>query len=168
MARKKKSRKIGKIGISKSEAPRKVKKQHFSKSTNTAGNKAGSRQQVETKNNNAQKSHTKSDVRLGSKKSISLEKYANPTTAQQAPLVKKLKPSQELDAIEQDEKLEQLLAKQEQKTLTTAEQSYVDKMLKRHKQLCDILGIELDIEQNQEDIDPLAQLDAIKLDDFKN
>lgn len=169
MTRVKKSRKVGKIGVSKTETTRKVKKTEFSKSTNTAGNKAGSRQQ--SASNNASGAHDKEnqDVRVGSKKSIDLNKYQSPSAPTKVPVkTDGTTPQQELDAIEQDSKLEQLLEKQDSNKLSSTEQAYVSRMLKRHKELCEQLGVDMADEQTQHETDPFAQLDAIRLDDFKD
>lgn len=168
MTRVKKSRKVGKIGIAKSDTPRKVKKTQLAKSTNTAGNKAGSRQQLSANHLSNGASKEKLDPRIGSKKSIDLNKYKGGS----APLSQKrsrfTNPQDELDAIEQDHKLEQLLAKQEHQKLSFAENDYVVKTLARHKALCELLGIELLDEESEQETDPFAMLDAIKIEDFKH
>jgi ribosome assembly protein YihI (activator of Der GTPase) len=118
----------------------------------------------------------KQDPRVGSTKAIDLDKYKNKQVSKaSAPRPAKKKyfsPQQELDAIEQDGRLEHLLEKQENNKLSTDEQAYLDMTLARHRQLCDLLGIALDdedpSEQNQDELDPFARLDAIKLDDFKD
>jgi ribosome assembly protein YihI (activator of Der GTPase) len=170
MARVKKSRKVGKIGITKTESPRKPSKPQLGKSTKTSGNKAGTRQQVAVNDNGKGNNNQKLDARIGSKKSIDLGKYKHkPVTKVEAePKPRYETPQQELDAIEQDPRLEALLTKQEQKKLNSDEQTYLDKTLKRHKVLCDMLGIDSDDDVSEQEIDPFAQLDAIRLDDFKD
>ncbi|MFC4698802.1 Der GTPase-activating protein YihI [Glaciecola siphonariae] len=169
MARVKKSRKIGKIGITKTEAPKKPKKPQLGKSTNNLGNKAGSRQHIgETKSSQNSGKGTQ-DPRHGSKKSVDLNKYLKGGSSKAEKSVKKFStPQQELDAIEQDPRLEKLLAKQETKTLTKLEQVYVNETLARHKVLCEMLGIDIDDEESEQETDPFAKLDAIRLDDFKD
>lgn len=170
MPRQKKSRKVGKIGITKTEAPRKPKKTPSVKSKTTSGNKSGTRQQVGGETANNKSSQQQRDPRIGSKKAINLNKYQDqPTT--NVIKQKHLSPQQELDAIEQDLKLEQLLAKREANRLNANEKRYLESSLKRHKELCEILGIQMnpqDTEETADDIDPFAQLDAIRLDDYKD
>lgn len=170
MTRVKKSRKVGRIGITKKEAPKKIKKIQLSKSTNTSGNKAGSRQHINDSGPAQGLSKAKQDPRVGSKKAIDLHKYQvgkiATTTVEPKPRYKT--PQQELDAIEQDQKLEALLEKQESKKLSIVEQEYVTVILKRHKQLCDILGIDMVEDESEQDSDPFAEIDAIKLTDFKD
>jgi ribosome assembly protein YihI (activator of Der GTPase) len=170
MARVKKSRKVGKIGITKTESPKKPSKPQLGKSTNTSGNKAGTRQQVANNDTSKGKSKDKQDPRIGSKKSIDLSKYKNTkqTLSETEVKTRTLSPQQELDAIEQDSRLEQLLEKQELSKLSSTEQAYLDKTLKRHKQLCEMLGIDTAEEESDSDTDPFSQLDAIRLDDFKD
>jgi hypothetical protein len=167
MARVKKSRKVGKIGVTKSETPKKAKKPQLSKSTNTAGNKAGTRQQVALNSGSNKGSKEIQDPRIGSKKAIDLNKYLHKSPAV-ATKSRYISPQQELDAIEQDPRLEQLLEKQEIKKLTLGEKEYVDKSLNRHKQLCKMLGIDMEEDESEQNTDPFAQLDAITLDDFKD
>lgn len=168
MTRVKKSRKVGRIGVTKTDAPRKVKKTQLAKSTNTAGNKAGTRQQVANTSPVNGGGKDKQDPRVGSKKAIDLNKYQSISTPVQEKKSRFKTPQQELDSIEKDTKLEALLEKQESKKLNIAEQEYVSKSLKRHKQLCDMLGIDMIEDESEQEIDPFAQLDAIRLDDFKD
>jgi ribosome assembly protein YihI (activator of Der GTPase) len=167
MPREKKSRKVGKIGLTKTEAPRKPKRAPTGKSKTTSGNKSGTRQQVAMNDANNKSGKNQGDPRIGSKTAINLTKYENKT----ASVVKKAvaqSPQQELDAIEQDMKLEKLLSKQETKRLSSDEKAYVEGSLKRHKELCAVLGIDMESDEAETEIDPFAQLDAIRLDDFKD
>jgi len=170
MPRQKKSRKVGKIGITKTETPRKPKRAPSVKSKTTAGNKSGSRQQVAFENASNKGSKQQGDHRIGSKKAINLGKYQE-KSAIHAKKQRYQSPQQELDAIEQDIKLEQLLAKKEAGRLNVEEKAYLDSSLKRHKELCDILKLDIELEETEEivaEIDPYAQLDAIKMDDYKD
>jgi ribosome assembly protein YihI (activator of Der GTPase) len=167
MPREKKSRKVGKIGLTKTEAPRKPKKAPTGKSKTTSGNKSGTRQQVAMSDANNKNGKQQGDPRIGSKTPINLAKYENKTTnVVKKPIAKS--PQQELDEIEQDMKLEKLLSKQETKRLSPEEKTYVESSLKRHKELCKALGVVMESDETEREIDPFAQLDAIRLDDYKD
>lgn len=173
----KKSRKVGRIGIPKTDSPRRPKPTERVKTTR--GNKSGTRQQVADKQNSNTKKEKK-DPRLGSKTAIDLGKYKAPFTKpnekkSSTTQIKKYKnPQEELEAIESNEELDALLEKQASSSLTAAEQTFVDKLTRRYQDLCDLLGIEIDNDDDQDKTqssaldDPFSQLDAIKLDDFKD
>jgi len=160
----KKSRKVGLIGVRKTDAPRIKKEERLNKKTK--GNKAGTRQQVAVEIEAKSKS-AKQDPRIGSKKPIDLKRHLVNTTKKVEPKVKFKTPKQELDAIEADNKLQLLLDKQESKALTPSESDYVNTQLARHKVLCDLLGVSVDDEENEDDYDPLDDLDAISINDYK-
>ena len=179
----KKSRKGGRIGIPKTDIPRHERDKPLEKSqvkvNKKRGNKSGSRQQLAELASNSTKNE-KQDVRIGSKKAIDLNKYkpgakvATPKIAKEA--VYKT-PQEELEAIENNQALEALLEKQIDSKLTKDEQVLVDKLTSRYRELCDIVGIEVDeyldddgsvTQGNTDEDDPFAKLDAIKLDDFKD
>ncbi|MGQ8367047.1 Der GTPase-activating protein YihI [Glaciecola sp. 1036] len=167
MAGRKKTRKVGKIGVSKTDAPRVVQKDK--KEKRHKGHKAGSRQHLAENNKNKEQSAGKLDPRIGSKKPIDLYKHKNKKPeSMDAPKTRFFSPQEELDAIENDPRLDALLEKQETKRLTNEEQTYLDKTLARHRKLCDLLGIDLEQEdsKNDKESDPFSGLDAIKLDDY--
>lgn len=170
MPRHKKSRKIGKIGISKDERP--TPRITSSKPKNKCGKKPGSRQQLNAAESNGHKNTQKTDSRIGSKTSIDLNKYKDggvKKTKSKAPEKRYFSPKEELDAIENDTKLDTLLDKQEQKSLSREEQEYVEAKLKRHSELCKMLGIDLPEEdEDTTNNDPFSSLDAINIDDFKD
>ena len=162
MASRKKSRKGGPIGVAKSTIP--VKRQPSERVRKHKGNKPGSRFNTEvTKEKAASKSPQ--DPRVGSKTPIDL--FRHKQTSVSTPSKKYHSPKQELDAIENDARLQRLLDKQENKTLTKLEQDYVNNQLNRHAVLCDLLGISIEDEQAEES-DPLDSLNAISMDDYKN
>ncbi|MDT0584258.1 MULTISPECIES: Der GTPase-activating protein YihI [Alteromonadaceae] len=162
---KKKSRKVGQIGIPKSSIP--IVRTPSDRVRKKKGNKPGTRNSViETKQEAASKE--KKDSRIGSKEPIDLLRHKNPGIVKTtAPKIKYKTPQHELDAIEADDKLQSLLDKAENKALTKMEQSYVDTKLARHKTLCAMLGIDLE-DESEEETDPLQGLDAISMDDFKD
>lgn len=159
----KKSRKVGLIGVRKTDAPR-VKKE-ARKPKKTKGNVAGSRQTV-AEQTTTQGQKQKRDPRIGSKKPIDLKRHLSKELPKATAKPKFKTPRQELNAIEDDQKLQDLLDKQETKALTKTESDYVTAQLARHKVLCDLLGISL--EENVEDNDPLDDFEAITIDDYKD
>jgi ribosome assembly protein YihI (activator of Der GTPase) len=173
----KKSRTEDRIGIPKSNAPRSINTVERPKAK--TGNKSGSRQQI-AEAILASNRKKKQDPRTGSKKPIDLSKYAHgqqetvDANVVSAEPVKYKTPQAELDAIEANKELETLLEKQEIGKLTAKEQGYVDKMSARYATLCELVGIDVDEytqdadQKNDEEDDPFAKLDAIKLDDFKD
>jgi ribosome assembly protein YihI (activator of Der GTPase) len=179
MAHSKKSRKVGKIGVSKVDSPRPVKtrpKAGEGKPKNTRGNKSGTRQQVALAQNDSN-GKQKQDPKIGSKQAIDLDKYKSGKAPKQAkaeqaaePETVYKTPQAELDAIENNQELDALLEKQLNQSLSKSEQAFVNKMTDRYRILCDLLGISVDEDDQENDTmdDPFASLDAIKLDDFKD
>ncbi|MFT6269294.1 MAG: ribosome assembly protein YihI (activator of Der GTPase) [Alphaproteobacteria bacterium] len=179
----KKSRTEDRIGIPKSKAPRVINTVEKPKAR--SGNKPGTRQKL-AEAILASTKKQKQDPRSGSKKPIDLSKYVQgqedaqdnqgPVTAKVTIVepVKYRTPQAEFEAIEADNDLEMLLEKQEVGKLKAAEQAYVDKMTARYRVLCELMGIDVDeytqdsIEENEQEDDPFAKLDAIKMDDFKD
>lgn len=171
----KKSRKIGQIGIPKAKEPRTIKVDERPKARK--GNKSGTRQQIAESILAAGKKE-KRDPRAGSKALIDLSKYVPgqtpvaKTKVEVAPITYKT-PLEELNAIEADKELEALLEKREIGKLKSSEQAYVEKLTARYAVLCDLMGIKVDdyddnIEETEDEDDPFAKLDAIKIDDFKD
>lgn len=171
----KKSRKIGQIGVPKANTPRPVKTEDRTRTKK--GNKSGTRQQL-TEVNPATIKNAQKNQKLGSKVAIDLSKYKSGVQTshktkepENKPLSFKT-PQEELDAIEGDKELEALLEKQEIGKLTAAEQTFVNIKTSRYRELCELMGIDVDeynedAEKEIED-DPFAKLDAIKIDDFKD
>lgn len=163
MARQKKSRKVGKIGISKENTVKPVKTPKTKKPTK--GKKSGSRQNTDSLDSHSAKGARPVDAKLGSKVKINLSKYKQPT-ANSSPVA--LEPIDELNAIESDTKLDALISAAEERELTSSEQRYIDTKLKRHKVLCELLGITEDDEEEQQGTDPFSDLDAISKRDFED
>ena len=169
MARQKKSRKVGKIGITKTPSnvrkptEKRVKK-HLGKPAGTRNNEALTVKQDPKKLNK--------DPRHGSKKPVSL--FVE--TKEQKSAAKKVKffsPAQELEAIEQDTRLAALLDKIDLgKKITREDQHYVDQTLAIHKVLCNMLGLkdepEKSNESSEQQTDLYSQFEAINIDDFKD
>ncbi|NVK56985.1 MAG: GTPase-activating protein [Alteromonadaceae bacterium] len=161
MAKKKKSRKVGMIGVRKD--PDFEHKTSSGRVKKRKGNTPGSRHNVEDKKQEKSKTGGKGDPRLGSKKPVPLVKA--PVVTQKR---KYATPAEELAALEADSRLIALLDKLDQgKGLTKDQQHYVDEQMARHKALCELMGINPDDDNADDDEDEFAALDALKLDDFE-
>jgi ribosome assembly protein YihI (activator of Der GTPase) len=170
MTRKKKSRKIGTGGngsfrLSKEKLAelRALKEQRVKKRT---GNKAGTRNAQDALNEQQGTGKQRKDSRLGSKKPISLVPEAAVT--QQQPEFKRhlqpqvelrkvgepeLTPEQELEQIENDQKLMSLLERQNAgEVLVGKDIKYLNAKVERHHALCDLLGIDDEDEFDDEDM----------------
>lgn len=156
MPRKKKSRKVGQIGVRK-DPERKPRPNVPTGKKPGKGKQPGHRNAGEKAPNKSESNKAKRDPRIGSKRPIALiksepKKYATPT--------------QELAALEADSKLALLLDKLDNgDTISVSEQQYVDEKLDRHRVLCDLLGI--DLEEDDDSDDPFDKLDALNPDDYK-
>ena len=175
MSRKKKSRKLGQIGV------RSVPKDQRSPNTisdrirRKKGNPAGSRHSATQPVTDQPATKGKQDPRIGSKRPIPLvveaKESKKPVQAQKT----YFSPAQELEALENDDRLGELLDRlDENQTLSRDEQDYVDVKLARHKVLCELLGIddngsgdEEEAEKGDSD-DLLAQLDTSHLNQYKS
>jgi ribosome assembly protein YihI (activator of Der GTPase) len=169
MARQKKSRKVGKIGISKT--PSNVRKPTEKRVKKHLGKPAGSRNNEALTVKQDPKKVNK-DPRHGSKKPVSLIAVSKEQKAA-AKKVKYFSPAQELAAIEQDARLATLLDKIDLgKKITREDQHFVDQTLARHKILCDMLGLtdepEKPKDSSEQQTDLYSQFEAIDIDDFKN
>lgn len=157
MPRKKKSRKVGSIGVSKSsDFTRKEKNVKKPSKGRPAGNRQAVAQSTTRSNGNSKNT----DPRHGSKKLIPLQ-------VTHAKKVVYAKPSDELAAIEADSRLIALLDKQEKgQRLRVDQKDYIESKLSRHAILCEMLGIDVSEDEDNVDIDPLDKLDAISMSDF--
>ncbi|MCW8108856.1 Der GTPase-activating protein YihI [Alteromonas ponticola] len=163
MPRKKKSRKVGLIGVRKDpNAPRPPKEPKRGKKSK--GKPAGSRHNVDSSNKPAAAKKALSDPRLGSKKPVSL--VPKPTQAEKR---RYATPAQELADIEADERLTVLLDKSENGVkLSAREQQYVDEKLARHRVLCELLGITDEDQEEDNEVSPLDNIERLNIDDFKD
>lgn len=162
MARVKKSRKIGQIGTpSIAKESRKRKSPPEGKTKPSKGNKPGSRHSAGEKNSNNSGSITKKDPRIGSKKPIQLIVESKPTPSEK-PKKAFFSPKEELQDIENDQKLSDLLDKIDDGLEITAEQqNYVETKLARHKSLCELLGV-----NEEEEIQPASPVKDPTEDDL--
>ncbi|MEV3810821.1 Der GTPase-activating protein YihI [Aeromonas allosaccharophila] len=134
------------------------------------GLKAGSRQQVEQSNNKSGNSQSK-DPRIGSRKPVVLvvddkqKKPAAPKAVKEKKLV--MTPEQELAAIENDDRLNDLLDRLDAgETLEAAEQAWVDQRVDRYQELMDELGI-IDNDDDEDDELPFDDGDDAEFDEQK-
>jgi ribosome assembly protein YihI (activator of Der GTPase) len=198
MSRSKKSRKPGGAPTAKPKLSKQELEKVEKRTRKTTGKVAGNRQKeaVQEKAGNTQQG-AKKDPRLGNKTPIALGKIVakaekskqekakiNSTKPQSiagvrivepviTDLPSKLSPEQELDAIEQDEMLQDILAKQEDAiALTEQEVNYYNDMMERHQTLSAELGLDEDEDvidevdsKNTED-DLWDKLDNNNLSDF--
>lgn len=175
MARKKKSRKIGQIGVRKTPDFKRVEKDKRIKKS--LGKPAGNRNSLVDPAKDSNKIKANRDPRLGSKKPVDLYASAEEITRIKAkPVIRHFSPESELAQIESDEKLAQLINELDAgKILEKSEQAYVNVNLTRHKELCKILGIdedESDVERatlplDEDDLyDMFEKIDVNKLNNF--
>lgn len=170
MTRKKKSRKIGQIGVRKLDTRPEKKTPNVRKKKAPKGQKSGARNSLLEENGkvitNADGT-VKKDPKLGSKKKIELVKspVAEQPKETKAPINKtpdvkltkvtqqQLSPEQELEALENDEMLIELAERVEAGDLLTGKDAkYFNKNMARYDELCELLGIE----EEDEDADPLG------------
>lgn len=163
MTKKKKTRKVGLIGVRKD--PDHVHTKSSGRVKKHKGKAPGSRHNVEQKSTEKTSSTANNDPRLGSKKPVQLVK----STPAKIEKRKFATPAEELAAIEADDRLATLLDNLDGgKTITKEQQHYVDTQMARHKVLCDIMGIkEEDEEVDEVENDNVKALDALKLDDYE-
>lgn len=174
MSRTKKSRKpgVGSNGAPKEDkkkaaipAPKRIRK--------TSGKQAGNRQQEAKVTNQKNSGNTqKKDPRLGSKTPIVLTKITEPTKSKpnkvkqdkstSIPALRPVEPEstlvpqallvQELENIEQDERLQLILSKQEDEILLSEEEiEYFNTLMERHEQISNELGLEDDESEESTD-----------------
>jgi ribosome assembly protein YihI (activator of Der GTPase) len=160
----KKTRKGGQIGTPKSTIP--IVRTPSDRTRKKTGNKAGTRNSVIEAAESARQNQRK-DPRFGSKIPVDLLRHKKISSQTVEKKITYKTPKHELEAIEADEKLQKLLDKREKKGLAKLEQDYVNTNLARHLVLCEMLGIDT-AEENEDEGDPLAGLDAISIDDFKD
>lgn len=170
MTRKKKSRKIGQIGVRKQDARPEKQSPNIRKKKAPKGQKSGTRNSLLEENSvlsDGTAGSAKKDPKLGSKKKIELVKSVVADKPKKAkpqidkkPEVKLTKvaqqqiaPEQELEALENDEMLIDLAERVEAGELLTGKDAkYFNKNMARYDELCELLGIE----DEEDDTDPLG------------
>lgn len=179
MTRKKKSRKMGQIGVRKQESRPESNKPDVRKKKNPKGQKSGTRNSllVEKVEKLDSTGKVKKDPKHGSKKKISLvakvetqpkEQIVHAQHKPQVNLEKvdlpKLSPEQELEQIENDARLIELAERVEDGELLTGKDAkYFNKHMSRHQELMEELGLD---DEDEEETDPMAQLGGDEWDDF--
>lgn len=170
MPRQKKSRKVGKIGTTKTSSN--VRKSAEKRLKKPKGKPAGSRNSESinaVENGSPNKSK---DPRHGSKKPIELVVVKSATKAATKTKIRHFSPTQELAEIEQDITLSALLEKEDAGgKISREEQHFMDTKLARHKELCEMLGLSDEPEESDNTDSSSSMydgLDALNIDDFKN
>ncbi|KID58992.1 GTPase activator [Pseudoalteromonas luteoviolacea] len=173
MTRKKKSRKLGENGTPRlsKEKLRELRAMKEQRTKKNKGNKAGTRNAQEAKVEVTSHSGAQKDPRAGSKKKIALTPEVQTPKAEpqmkrhltpQAVLTKANEPEltleQELQQLENDERLMKLLERHERGELLTGKDAkFFNRAIARHQELCEILGIDDEFEEEDMiDADPLA------------
>ncbi|MDN7125418.1 Der GTPase-activating protein YihI [Pseudidiomarina terrestris] len=153
MTRKKKTRKTGPLAAAKTPKADVQRKAHEASKHKGKGQKPGSRFNVaQDKARHSGSTAPATDPRLGSKKPIQLVNSQAPTPVSTTPSFDSAAAHAELQALEQDTKLQSLLERMEQgEDLTVAEEAYVDERTERFEQLAEQLGIALDDDEDWED-----------------
>jgi ribosome assembly protein YihI (activator of Der GTPase) len=168
MTRKKKSRKIGQIGVRKQDARPEKSTPNIRKKKAPKGQKSGTRNSMMEENAavTSNTSQVKKDPKVGSKKKIELVKTTTPEPKKpvhkpnKAPEVKLTKvqadvlsPEQEFAELENDARLIDLAERTEAGELLTGKDAkYFNKNMARYDELCEILGIEFDEEDEHDDL----------------
>lgn len=172
MARSKKTRKVGPIGVPKSPVSKPASGNTTSvRGKKKKGNAAGSRHSQPQQTSSVAQDKGNKDPRHGSKKAVPLVVKQTPSRAKPSG-ERFFSPRQELKAIENDDRLYALIdLVEEDGQLSDEDQQYVDQKLERHRILCDLLGIQPEndaqpeAETSEEDL--LDKFDTASLSAFK-
>jgi uncharacterized protein len=138
-SKRKKTRKVGLIGVRKTEDNVKRTSNKPARPKKHTGKPAGSRHS-EGVSKDAANSKQNKDPRLGSKKAVPLTVGAKQEISK--PFIKTFTPAQELQSIEDDTRLSHLLDMLDNgESLSREDKQYTKTKLARHQELCDLLGI---------------------------
>ncbi|RUO33701.1 Der GTPase-activating protein YihI [Aliidiomarina soli] len=168
MTRRKKTRKQGPLGV-KSQ-PKNLREHgatdNSKKPQRSKGKPAGNRHaEGAAKSPAATAASRQNDPRVGSKRKIPLNAASPaPVTAKKA-AAEPLSPEQEFAALEENERLQTLLAKLDDgKALTAEDQQWVDRQLTRYRALAEKLGIDLedDDDDSDDDLEPWQRFENPK------
>lgn len=169
MTRRKKTRKQGPLGV-KSQ-PKNVREHgatdNSKKPQRSKGKPAGNRHaEGAAKSAAATGESRQNDPRVGSKRKIPLS-VASPAPApatKQKAAAEPLSPEQEFAALEENERLQKLLARLDDgKALSAEDQQWVDRQLTRYRALAEKLGIDLeDDDDSDDDLEPWQRFENPK------
>lgn len=174
MSRSKKSRKPGGAPTAKPKLSKQELATVEKRVRKKSGKQAGNRQQEAVQSNNSKgQQEAKKDPRLGNKTPIALGKLVAKVEKTKSKAVKQepriaaihiaeqdneqvatptLSAGQEIDAIEQDEKLQSILAKQEDNIeLTEQEVDYYNELMDRHEELSAELDDDDYVDESEDD-----------------
>ncbi len=185
MARKKKSRKIGRLDPSITSTPKKSElEEKQPRNRKQTGNKAGTRQEVAKPKKNQSQANSNKDPRLGSKKPIDLgiatkpvnkpkkEHSKGPSVAPITVLDNTPSLEEELIAIEGNMELQLLAGRADSgEELTEQEAEFLQSQLDRYQQLIKELGLEQLEEESpelDEEDDLWSKLDDTDFSDYKD
>lgn len=142
MTKRKKSRKVGRIGIPSAPKADRQPNTSNTRPKKKLGNPSGSRHNIVEQKTLVKGSESNKDPRFGSKKPVPLVVEEKPLKSGPAPKKVFFTPAQELAHIENDEQLTALLDEVDAGiVLTRDQQNYVDIKLAKHRELCEMLGI---------------------------
>jgi ribosome assembly protein YihI (activator of Der GTPase) len=142
MTKRKKSRKVGKIGIPSAPKADRQPNTSNTRPKKKLGNPSGSRHNIVEQKTQVQGSDNNKDPRFGSKKPIPLIVEEKPLKSDPAPKKAFFTPAQELAHLENDEQLSGLLDEIDAGAMLSKDQQlFVDSKLARHKELCELLGV---------------------------
>jgi ribosome assembly protein YihI (activator of Der GTPase) len=172
-SKRKKTRKVGLIGVRKTEENSKRSSDKPARPKKHTGKPAGNRQSEVSSKDTASSKQNK-DPRLGSKKAVPLTVTTKQDTPKSA--IKAFSPAQELQAIEDDTRLSNLLDMLDKgESLSREDKLYSKTKLARHQELCDLLGLVEDEPQDMkhdlqstDDVEDLYErFEAIDPNQFK-
>ncbi|MEJ6474943.1 Der GTPase-activating protein YihI [Pseudoalteromonas piscicida] len=175
MTRKKKTRKIAANGTPRlsKEKLQELRALKEMRNKKTKGKKPGSRNAPDTLVKEQANTTSNKDPRVGSKKPIALTPEPKPVKENTQPEMKRhlqpqvqlssaketLTPEQELEQLENDERLMALLERHERGELLTGKDAkYFNRGIARHQELCELLGIDDEFEEGDMlENDPMDQ-----------
>jgi ribosome assembly protein YihI (activator of Der GTPase) len=178
MTKRKKSRKVGRIGIPSAPKADRQPNTSNTRPKKKLGNPSGSRHNIVEQKTPIKGSESAKDPRFGSKKPIPLIVEEKPLKSGPTPKKVFFTPAQELAHIENDEQLSALLDEVDAGgELSRDQQNYVDVKLARHRELCEMLGISETPEASEEvakfgkkpsETDLFEQFENIDINQFKS
>lgn len=178
MTKRKKSRKVGRIGIPSAPKADRQPNTSNTRPKKKLGNPSGSRHNIVEQKTLVKGGGSAKDPRFGSKKPIPLVVEEKPLKSGPAPKKVFFTPAQELAHIENDEQLSSLLDEIDAGViLSRDQQNYVDSKLARHRELCGLLGVSETPEapesidapvKKQSETDLFEQFENIDISQFKS
>ena len=139
----------------------------LTKAKKRKGKPSGNRNSMAESAKLAQRGGAKKDPRLGSKKPIPLIKTSDSQKAK--PKKRFATPQEELMAIENDPQVQKLMMMIEnEQPLSAHDQQFFDAKMKRHRILCELMGIEDEPEIDEEQDDTFGDSFHSDWNDYKD